>query len=256
MRIRLACLMAAALVLPVLPASAQSSKASAYEPPRAPDGKPDLNGIWEVKAKIDPDLEARKGVIVDPPNGKIPYLPAALAKKKENAKNRAADPVAKCYMPGVPRLMYIPHPFQIVQIPGFVAILSEYAHVVRNIHIGDKPHLPDIEFWLGDSRGHWDGDTLVVDVADFNDQTWFDQAGDYHSDALHVVERYTRTGPETITYEATIEDPMVFSKPWKITFPLSLHTAKNAQILEYECFADKEGPTVTAGTKPDPDHAK
>ena len=107
-------------------------------------------------------------------------MPAALAQKKENNKNRAkADPVGKCFLPGVPRLMYMPYPFQIVQVPGFVAVLSQYAHVVRNIPVNDRPHLPDIEFWLGDPRGHWDGDTLVVDVTNFNDMTWFDGAGNY-----------------------------------------------------------------------------
>lgn len=234
--------------------------ASAYTPPRGPDGKPDLNGIWQVKGAVDANLEAKiggKNIIVEPSNGKIPYLPAALAKKKENNKDRASlDPVGKCYMPGVPRLMYLSDPFQIVQVPGFVAILSQYAHVVRNIPVKDEvTHLQDIDFWLGDPRGRWDGDTLVVDVTDFNDKTWLDAAGDYHSDELHVVERFTRTGPETIAYQATIEDPKVYSKPWKISLPLSLHTEKNFQILEHECYAATEGPTVTEGTKPD-EHGK
>jgi hypothetical protein len=117
-------------------------------------------------------------------------------------------------------------------------------------------HLDGLDNWLGDSRGHWEGDTLMVDVTNFNDETWFDGAGNFHSDALHVVERFTRTGPTTITYEATIEDPKTLTKPFKISVPLALHTEKNFQIMEYECYAAKEGPTFTVGDKPDPQHAK
>jgi hypothetical protein len=242
-------------------ASAQSKKAPAYDPPRLADGKPDLNGIWEVRAKIDADLEAKingKSVVVDPADGRIPYKPEALARKKENNRKRAAaDTQAKCYMPGVPRLFYIPYPFQIVQSANqpVIAVLSQYIHTVRNINMqGD--HLDGLDLWLGDSRAHWEGDTLVVDVGDFNDLTWFDAAGNYHSDALHVVERLTRTAAGTITYEATIEDPKVLTRPFKIRMPLTLHTEKNFQILEYECFGDKEGPTVTVGDKPDPAHGR
>lgn len=246
--------LAAALCLAVVPAAAQSK---GYDPPRLADGKPDFNGIWQAPGKNGvTDLEGKirgKKIIVDPADGKIPYLPAALAKRAENNKNRAtADPLGKCYMPGTPRLMYINQPFQFVETSTGIAILSQFAHVVRNIHMERADHLKDIDFWMGDSVGHWEGDTLVVDNADFNDKTWLDSVGNYHSDALHVVERFTRTGPDTLTYEATIEDPKVFSKPWKISVPLALHTEKFFQILEFECYASKEGPTVTEGTKPDP----
>jgi hypothetical protein len=228
---------------------------------RLADGKPDLNGIWEVRAKIDADLEARingKSVIVEPADGRIPYKPEALARKKENNRTRAtADTQARCYMPGVPRLFYIPYPFQIVQSANqpVIAVLSQYIHTVRNINMQGE-HLDGLDLWLGDSRAHWEGDTLVVDVADFNDLTWFDAAGNYHSDALHVVERFTRTAADTITYEANIEDPKVLTRPFKIRLPLTRHTEKNFQILEYECFGDKEGPTVTVGDKPDPAHGR
>jgi hypothetical protein len=248
----------AILVFSVL-ASAQT-KAPPYNPPRLADGKPDLNGLWEVRLKVDANLETRmngKGVIVDPPDGRIPYKPVELTKKKANEKNRATDdPVSKCQMPGVPRLAYIPYPFQIVESANqpVIVFLSQYVHTVRNINIGGD-HLDGLDLWLGDSRGHWDGDTLVIDVADFNDMTWFDAAGSHHSDALHVVERFTRIGPTTINYEATIEDPKVLTKPFKIAMPLLLHTEKNYQLLEHECYADKEGPTVTVGDKPDPQHA-
>jgi hypothetical protein len=229
------------------------SKAPAYQPPRLADGKPDLNGIWEARAKVDADLES---AIVEPADHKIPYQPEALGRRSENRRNRAIqDPLTKCQTPGVPRLMYLPYPFQIVQSANqpVIAILSQYVHTVRNINMQDE-HLDGLELWLGDSRGHWEGDTLVVDVAGFNDQTWFDAAGNDHSDALHVVERFTRTGPGVITYQATISDPKVLTGPFKIRVPLMLHTEKNFQLLEYECYALKEGPTVTEGNKPDPGH--
>ena len=174
--------------------------------------------------------------MVGPSNKKIPYLPAALAQKNANAKNKAqGDDTAKCYMPGVPRLMYMNYPFQIFQTPKYIMIVSEYAHVYRQIFMDGSPHLDGLQFWDGDSRGKWDGDSLVVDVTGFNDQTWFDKAGNYHSDQLHVEERYTRTGPDTLTYEATITDPKTFSKPWKISVPLSLDKKPNARLMEYEC---------------------
>jgi hypothetical protein len=248
-----------ALTTVAVNAPAQTTK-SASEPPRLADGKPDFNGIWEVRSKVDANLETRvngKSVIVDPPDGRIPYKPAELAKKKQNDKNKATeDPVGKCQMPGVPRLAYVPYPFQIVESASqpVIVFLSQYVHTVRNINMGGE-HLDGLDLWLGDSRGHWDGDTLVIDVADFNDSTWFDASGSHHSDALHVVERFTRTGPATLNYEATIEDPKALTKPFKISMPLTLHTEKNFQLLEHECYADKEGPTVTVGDKPDPQHA-
>jgi hypothetical protein len=233
----------------------------AYTPPRLADGKPDLNGIWEVRAKVDADLEGKiggKNIIVDPADGKIPYKPEALAQKKDNAAKRAtADPLSKCWMPGVPRLMYVAYPFQIVQSASqpVIPMLSQYVHTIRNINMAGE-HLDGLDLWLGDSRAHWEGDTLVTDVADFNDQTWFDAAGNYHSDALHVVERFTRTASDTITYEATMTDPKVLSKSFKISLPLTLHTEKNFQIMEYECYAVKEGPTFTVGDKPESQHVK
>ena len=171
--------------------------------------------------------------------GRLPYLPAALAKRKENFDKRAtADPEASCYLPGVPRATYMPFPFQILQFPDAVIIVHEYLGITRPIFLGGKHPDPDvIDFWMGDSRGRWDGNSLVVDVNNSNDQTWFDRAGNFHSDGLHVVERYTRTGPDVITYEATIEDPKVFSRPWKMSMPLYRRQEKNMQVLEYECYA-------------------
>jgi hypothetical protein len=182
-------------------------------------------------------MPAGLGVIVDPPDGMIPYLPAAREKQKQNfAQHADLDPVNRCFLPGVPRVMYLAFPIQIIQSPKFIVIASEYVHTVRNIFMQGQ-HLDNIEFWMGDSRGRWEGDTLVVDVANFNDQTWLDRSGNHHSEALHVVERFTRTEPDVITYEARIEDPKVFSRPWTMRMPLYLHREPNFRLLEYECHA-------------------
>ena len=232
-------------------AGGQSAGGQSYVPPRTADGQPDLQGIWQVLNTtaawdIEPHsaswgVPAGLGVIVDPPNGMIPYQPSAVARKRENFQNReAADPLAKCYKPGVPRLTYLPFPFQIMQSPQLVTIFYEYIHNYRTVHLSRKTHLEGIDFWNGDSIGHWEGNTLVVDVANFNDQTWLDRSGNFHSDALHVVERYTRTDAGTIAYEATIDDPKVFTRSWKMSMPLHLHREPNFRLLEYECQAYAE----------------
>lgn len=249
---------AGAIILASSPAPllAQAKKAShlaAYKVPRTPDGLPDLQGIWQVRETTAAfDLEDHGGalgippgfsVIVDPVSGRIPYRPDAIAKRMENFKNRdAEDPLNKCYMPGVPRINYIDFPFQIFETPQYTLIAYEYIHNYRTIFTNGTKHLEGLDWWNGDSRGHWEGDTLVVDVSDFNDQTWFDSSGDYHSGKLHVVERYTRTGPDSLQYEATIDDPDVYTQPWKIRIPLYRHTEPNFRILEYECqaYADEE----------------
>ena len=211
---------------------------------RTPDGKPDLSGIWQVMNTAVWDIQdhnAQKGIpagqgVVE--GGELPYTPAAAQKKKANVENRAtADTEAKCFLPGVPRITYMPFPFQIVQTPAQVTILYEYAHAVRNVFM-NTPHIEgQLFWWMGDSRGRWDGDTLVVDVTDFNDETWFDRAGNHHSDALHVVERYTLVDADHINYEATIEDAKVFTRPWKMNMILNRHKEKNFRLLEYECFS-------------------
>ncbi len=130
----------------------------------------------------------------------------------------------------------MPFPFEIVQTPQKIAISYEFAHALRTVTMDGSSHpegLPDT--WMGDSRGRWEGKTLVVDVKNFNDDTWFDRAGNFHSDALHVVERYTLTDPDHIAYEATIEDPKVFTRPWKMSMPLYRRVDKNVKLLEYEC---------------------
>jgi len=170
--------------------------------------------------------------------GDIPYLPIAIPQREENFRNRlTADPETKCYMPGVPRITYTPHPFQIVQSATQVTTVYEYAHVFRNLYLNSPHPKGPIQWWMGDSRARWDGDTLVVDVVHFNDRTWLDRSGNYHSADLHVVERYTRTGPDHIRYEATLEDQKVFSRPWTISMPLYRRAEPNPRLLEYECYA-------------------
>jgi len=241
-----------------------AAQTPAYRAPRTPDGKPDLNGIWQALNEANYDIEmhsARPAMALRPGpygpvpaapvlalgavgsvppgvgvvEGEIPYKPEAHARKKENQENwLTADPEIKCYLPGVPRAAYMPYPFQILQSSSAIFFNYEYAGAVRNIFLKD-PGPPPVDSWMGQSVGHWEGETLVVDVTGFNDQTWFDRAGNFHSEALHVVERYTRTSPDVIQYEATIEDPKVFTRPWKMSMALYRRQEKNAQIMDFKC---------------------
>ena len=203
---------------------------------------PDLSGIWQAVNAASWNVEthnAEDGV----PAGlsvvvgdTIPYSDDALAQRRENYENRMADdPVRQCFLPGVPRIMYMPFPFQIIQTPDHMVMTFEFAHAVRIIYTDGSPHPLPNDFWMGDSRGHWEGDTLVIDNAYFNDQTWFDASGNYHSNQLHVVERLTLAGENHILYEATIEDPEVFTRPWTIRMPLYRRLEENLQILDYDC---------------------
>jgi hypothetical protein len=238
----------------VLPAHAQGQ---AYRAPRTADGKPNLNGIWQALNEAYWDIEghaAGPGRVIalgaadsTPPGlgvvegGPLPYLPEAAAKKKENFEKRLTlDPEIKCYLPGVPRAMYMPQPFQIIQSQEHIMLLYQYARAVRTVYIKNQTEAP-ADSWMGWSNGHWEGETLVVDTTGFNDQSWFDRAGNFHSDALHVVERFTAAGPDHLNYEATIEDPKVFSRPWKMSMPLYRRKEKNAQVLEFRCveFAEE-----------------
>jgi hypothetical protein len=238
---------------------------AAYRAPRTADGKPDLNGIWQSLSGANYDIEAhmarpamalRPGpygpvpaaavlalgaVGAVPPGmgivegGAIPYKPEALTKKKENQEKwLERDPEIKCYLPGVPRANYMPFPFQILQSQSAIFFAYEYAGAVRNIYLKD-PGPPPVDAWMGQSVGRWEGDTLVIEANGFNDSTWFDRAGNFHSEAMKVVERYTRTGPDVISYEATIEDPNTFTRPWKISFPLYRRLEKNVQIMDFKC---------------------
>jgi len=233
-----------------------AGQATAYRAPRTADGKPDLNGIWQALNSANWDIEdhsAAPGPVgtlgaagAIPPGqgvvegGEIPYKPEAAAKKKENFTNRlTADPEVKCYLPGVPRATYLPQPFQILQGAKSIMIAYQYAGAVRTIPL-ENPGAGPAPTWMGWSVGRWEGETLVVDVSSFNDQTWFDRAGNFHSDALHVVERYTARSPDTLIYEATIEDPNVFTRPWKMSMPLYRRVEKNAQLLEFRCVEFSE----------------
>lgn len=211
---------------------------------RTADGKPNIAGIWQAMNTAAWDIQDHSPSLGVPAGigvvegHEIPYRPEALKKKQENyANRRTADPETKCHLPGVPRITYMPYPFQIVQTPTHIAIAYEYLHAHRMIYTNGTMHpRGPIESWMGDSRGHWEGDTLVVDVIHFNDQTWFDRAGNFHSDALHVVERYTPISRDVLTYDVTIEDPKVFTRPWKMRMPLYRHQERNFRILEYECY--------------------
>ena len=251
---------AAVLAVGTMPAAAQ-----AYRAPRTSDGKPDFNGIWQAlnEANFDlemhmarPAMETRQGpygpvpvapvlalgaVGAVPPGmgvvegGTIPYKPEALAQKKKNQADWLnQDPEVKCYLPGIPRANYMPYPFQIVQSASAMTFVYEYAGAVRNIFLKDPGPAPN-DSWMGQSVGKFEGETLVITVTDMNDKSWFDRSGNFHSDKLKVVERFTRTSPDVMQYEATIEDPAVFTRPWKISMPLYRRQEKNAMIMDFKC---------------------
>jgi hypothetical protein len=199
----------------------------------------DLRGVWMAENNADASLE-RAHVIVDPPDGKIPYRPEAISKQKQNFENRAtADPETRCFQPGVPRAAYLRSPFQIFQNDRAVYIVYQDVHAYRIIYLNGSPHNEGLAYAMGDSRGRWDGNTLVADVTSFSDATWLDAAGNFHSGELHVVERYTRTSMDTLIYEATVEDAKVFRRPWKIRMQLRLQ--KGIQIAEDECEEGENG---------------
>ena len=234
-----------------VPAAPRGQTPAARGGPRMPDGKPNMTGLWQTIGTANWDIQDHSaqpgplyqlGAVGAIPAGQgivegneIPYKPEALVQKKKNAANwLTLDPEVKCYMPGVPRATYMPFPFQIVQSQKDIAIAYEYATANRVINIANKRGAA-VDTWMGTSNGKWEGDTLVVDVTGFNDLTWFDRAGNFHSDALHVVERYKMRNADVIDYEATIEDPKVFTRQWKISLPLYRRLEKNARLGEYKC---------------------
>jgi hypothetical protein len=219
--------------------------------PRMTDGKPNLTGLWQTMTTANWDIEdhsAQAGPVfqlgatgAEPPGegvvegGAIPYQPEALAKRKQNYVNRLKlDPEVKCYMPGLPRATYMPYPFQIVQSQKDILFAYQYATTNRVVTLG-KPREAAVDTWMGTSNGHWEGDALVVDVTGFNGMSWFDRAGNFASDSLRVIERYSPLDANTINYEATMEDPAVFTRPWKISLPLYRHREKNARLLDFKC---------------------
>jgi hypothetical protein len=243
-------LLVAAGSVPRIEAQAPGNRAARIQ------GKPNLSGIWQALNEANWDIQAHEarpgppqfGALFSEPAGlgivdgnEIPYKPDALAKRRENFANRwTRDPEAKCYMPGVPRATYQPFPFQIVQGTDRILIAYPFASASRIVHLKDVGESP-ADAWMGWSRGRWEGDVLVVNVTNLIEDTWFDRAGNFHSDALHVTERYTASGDNVIQYEATIEDPSVFTRPWTIRMPLYRRLENNAQFLEFKCvpFAEE-----------------
>jgi hypothetical protein len=265
----------AAALSAVISVSVTRTLGQAARPARV-DGKPNFSGIWQANNEAHWDLEAhaaRPAMITQPGiypfeyarvpaapvvalgavagvpgslgvvqgDGQIPYTAEALAIKKQNAEHWIdRDPEIRCYLPGTPRAMYMPYPFEITQSTNKIHIAHEFASTARTIHL-DKVDGPPDDTWMGHSVGRWEGDTLVVDVTNFNDRTWFDRAGNFHSDALRLVERFTPISTDIIRYEVTIEDPKTFTRSWRIAMPLYRRVEPNMQLLEYRCteFAEE-----------------
>lgn len=248
------CAFGAAWMLPT-PAAAQAGKnKTSYKAPRWDDGKTaNLQGIWIVDAwdtsryglewhNAATGIRPGKGSIIDPADGMIPYTPAARAIQQRNLKNQVLeDPMRKCYMLGVPRFVTSGFPFQIIQTKGDIILASEYVHMIRYVRMGrTQNQYEDLDLWNGDSVGKWEGDTLVVTTKANGPQTWFDMMGNHHSAKLVVVERFTRTGENTMAYTATMTDPETLTKPFTVSLTLHRNTDKNAQLMEYECHAYAE----------------
>ena len=280
------------VLLALVPAAGQTPipAVPTWNPPRTPDGQPDIQGYWTVRGLTaastfamytlegghlfdksqtvsgQPILEqwARATeahtVIVDPPSGRIPYQPWALAKRQEHfeahthpTKPEHVDGRARCHLPGVPRMMTSGES-QILQNPGYVVLMNEFTHATRIVPVDGRPHLgKDIRLWQGDSRGQWNGNTLVIETTNTNAK-WLDIVGNFHSDALRVVEQLTFLGPDAIRYEATIEDPDVFTGPWTIGLSLRRNKEPRFELWEDACIEGQPSLTDmlrgTAGAKP------
>ena len=252
---------AAAAVATLWPAETEGQGAVYQAPRLMGTPNPDLNGIWQAMGTaywnvedhpVDPGpfptqlgtwgaQPAGQGIVV---GGAIPYQDWALEKRRENFETRLSidpdelstrgDPEAKCMMPGIPRATYLPFPFQIVQTRSKILVAYQFNVAKRTIHMENHQEAP-IDFWMGWSNGRWEGDTLVVEVTGFNGLTWLDRAGNFHSEALRVVERFTPVSPHHLTYEATLEDPNVYTRPWTIRLPLYRRLEENVQLLEFRC---------------------
>jgi hypothetical protein len=232
------------LLLLAMLASAVAALAQTKPIPRTADGKPDLSGIWQsggVSLYGEPAVQPTAAAAAGPRPQPAPYQDWTLSKLKEYNDGLAkADPIARCFLPGVPRITTMPMPFEIMQKTGRVVILYEAFHAFRIIPTDGSPHPADLDpTFMGDSVGRWDGDTLVVDVTGFNDKTWLDGRGHFHSDQLHVVERYTRTPEDTIALEVTMEDPKVMTKPW-VTKTILRHPPRADRVMEYECLENNQ----------------
>lgn len=235
-----------------------SLRAQSSAPRSARAARPDITGIWQALTTASwniQDHSAERGVpggqgVVE--GGEIPYTPAGLEKRAENAKHRpTTDPEASCYMAGVPRAMYMPYPFQILQSENFVTMVFEYALTVRRIYVDGSTHPEGIPTsWMGDSRGRWDGGTFVVDTTGLNGNSWFDRAGNPQSESTHLVERFTPRGRDHIDYEVTVEDPTLYTRPWTLRMPLYRRLEANVQLLEYPCVSFLEDEYVESRRKP------
>jgi hypothetical protein len=241
------------------------ASAADYQPPRTAGGKPDFTGVWQVLNTANQNLEAhsgraaqvmREGPVVPVPAKElvalgaagalppslgvvegdvIPYQEEALAKRDENAKNWITeDPEVRCYLPGIPRATYMPHPFRIVHNDDALLFSYAFAGAVRNVMLSDPGPAP-IDSWMGQSWARWDGDTLVIETTGMNDRSWLDRAGNYHTDKLKVTERFTRTSDHTIDYSATLEDAAIYTRPWTITMPLYRRVEADENMLQFNC---------------------
>jgi hypothetical protein len=221
-----------------------------YQAPRNSMDQPDISGFWQVLNSAAYNVEphtastgvaAGVGVITQPDDGMIPYTPAALAQRNQNFANRLTDdPLRHCYKPGIPRLNYLPFPFQIVQTENQVIMIYEYIHNVRTIALNRDEHLDGVEFWNGDSYAHYEGNSLVVNVGGFIPDTWLDEAGNHHSGQLQVTERYTPISPGHMRYDVSLKDPETYTQPWSMSMVLYRHIEEGFRILEYECHAYAE----------------
>lgn len=243
-------ILSAASIMLVGSVAPSAGQAAAYKAPRTHDGKPNFTGIWQTINSANWDIEphaAEQGpkqfgaLFSIPPGlgvvegGEIPYRPEALLKRQENGRKRwTDDPEMKCYLPGVPRFVYMPYPFQIAQGSDYLIMSSEYAAAARTLHLKTHKEAPT-NTWMGHSNARFEGESLVVDVTALNGEAWFDRAGNFASSNVRIVERFTFTGPDRLTYEAQIEDPTVFTRPWKMRMPLYRRAESDSQLLEFKC---------------------
>jgi hypothetical protein len=250
----LSILILAALTVGISRLPAQNRPANSLA--RLTDGHPNLNGIWRNMSTANWDIEDHmaapgpfyqlgalgpvvpgRGIVE---GGDLPYKPEALKTRNANRANRwKADPELRCYMPGIPRAHYMPYPFQIVQSIGAILMAYQYTGTNRTINMG-KPIAASVDTWMGTANGRWEGDTLVVDNTGFNDMSWFDRSGNFHSDALHVVERFTPMDRDHMRYEATVEDPQTFTRPWKLSLILYRDVDPHAEMTEFNCIEFSE----------------
>jgi hypothetical protein len=267
--------LAAAAVSAVISIAVTRGASQPALPAGATGGRPNFNGVWQALNEANWDLqahEARPGMVtqkgvyeydyasvpaapvlalgaaagvpgslgVVQGDGQIPYKPEAAAIKQQNSENWIdRDPELKCYLPGTPRAMYMPYPFAIVQGTDKIHMTFAFSNAARVIHLNTVEGPPD-DTYMGHSAGHWENDTLVVEVTNFNGKNWFDRAGNFHSDALRLVERYSPIGADAIRYEVTIDDPKVFTRPWTIAMPLYRRLEPNARVIDYPCVEFSE----------------